>query len=87
MLQKQLPEHREQRGLRFSLRPVDDSDAGHTVLETMSPQAGHIIIHDFHLAPAEGWVLKKVQLVVRAILGAEVKGEWAFLHTGRILCP
>lgn len=64
-------------GLGASLRPVDDSDAGHTVLEAMGPQAGHIVIHDLHLAPTEGWVLKQVQLVVWAILGAKLKGEWA----------
>lgn len=67
----------ELRGWGASLRPVDDSDAGHTVLEAMGPQAGHIVIHDLHLAPTEGWVLKQVQLVVWAILGAKLKGEWA----------
>lgn len=43
----------------------------------MGPQAGHVIIHDLHLAPTEGWVLKQVQLVVWAILGTKVKGEWS----------
>lgn len=64
-------------GLGAPLRPVDDSDAGHTVLEAMGPQAGHIVIHDLHLAPTESWVLKQVQLVVWAILEAKCKGKWA----------
>lgn len=58
-----------------SLRPVDGPDAGHTVLEAVSPQAGHIIIHYFHLASAESWVLKQVQLMLRAILGVRRQSE------------
>lgn len=70
------------------LRPVDDSDAGHTVLEAMGPQAGHIIIYDLHLAPTEGWVLKQVQFVVWAILRAKIKGEWGLTpRTARIESP
>lgn len=78
----------EQSELGIPLRPVDDTDAGHTVLETMGPQAGHIIIYDLHLAPTEGWVLKQVQLVVWAILRAKVKGEWGFTpRTARMESP
>lgn len=70
------------------LRPVEDSDAGYAVLETMGPQAGHIVIYDLHLAPTEGWVLEQVQLVVWAILRAKVKGEWGLTsRTGRMESP
>lgn len=65
----------EQSGLGIPLRPTDDSDAGHTVLEAVGPQAGHVVIYDLHLAPTEGWVLEQVQLVVWAILRARVRGE------------
>lgn len=52
------------------LRPVDGADAGHAVLEAVSPQAGHVVVHDLHLAAGEGGALEQVQLVVRAVLGA-----------------
>ena len=57
------------------LRPVDGPDARHAVLEAMRPEAGHVVIHYLHLAAAESWVLKQVQLVIRAILGARSRGE------------
>lgn len=56
------------------LRSVDGPDACHTVLEAMSPEAGHVVIHYFHLAATEGWVLKQVQLVIWAILGGGIMG-------------
>lgn len=59
------------------LRPVDGPDARHAVLEAMSPEAGHVIIYYFHLAAAEGWILKQVQLVIWAILGVGSRSEWA----------
>lgn len=52
-----------------SLRSVQGLDAGHTVLEAVCPQAGHVIIHDLHLAPGVPHVLKQVDLVVGAVLG------------------
>lgn len=52
------------------LRPVDGPDARHAVLEAVSPEAGHVIVHYLHLAAAESWVLKEMQFVIRAILGA-----------------
>ena len=54
------------------LRPVDGPDAGHPVLETMSPEAGHVIVHYLHLAATESRALKQMKLVIRAILGGKV---------------
>lgn len=54
------------------LRPVDGPDAGHPVLEAMSPEAGHVIVHYFHLAAAESRALKQMKLVIWAILGDKV---------------
>lgn len=87
LLLKEQPPELERRGLGVPLRPVDDSDAGHTILEAMGPQAGHIIIHNLHLSPTEGWVLKQVKFVVWAILGAKVKGEWGPTPRRRIESP
>lgn len=56
------------------LRSIDGPDARHTVLEAMSPEAGHVVIHYFHLAATEGWVLEQVQLVIWAILGGGITG-------------
>lgn len=56
------------------LRPVDGPDARHTVLEAVSPEAGHVIVHYLHLAAAESRVLKEMQLVIRTILGAKTTG-------------
>ena len=42
------------------LRPVDGPDTRHTVLEAVSPEAGHVIVHYLHLAAAESWVLKEM---------------------------
>lgn len=52
------------------LRPVDGPDARHSVLEAVSPEAGHVIVHYLHLAATESRVLKEMQFVIRAILGA-----------------
>lgn len=57
------------------LRPVDGPDTRHTVLEAVSPEAGHVIVHYLHLAAAESWVLKEMQFVIRAILGARPRDE------------
>lgn len=35
----------------------------------MGPEAGDIIVHDFHLSPRVARVLKEVDLVVGAVLG------------------
>lgn len=52
-----------------SLRSIQGLDAGHPVLEAVGPQAGHVVIHDLHLAPGVARVLKQVDLVVSAVLG------------------
>lgn len=52
-----------------SLRSIQGLDAGHTVLEAVGPEAGHVVIHDLHLAPGVPRVLKQVDLVVGAVLG------------------
>lgn len=57
------------------LRPVDGPDACHTVLEAMSPEAGHVIVHYLHLAATESWVLKQMQLMIGTILAARSRSE------------
>lgn len=57
------------------LRSVDSPDACHTVLETMSPEAGHVIVHYLHLAAPKSWVLKQMQLVIRTILEERGRGD------------
>ena len=42
------------------LRPVDGPDARHSVLEAVSPEAGHVIVHYLHLAATESRVLKEM---------------------------
>jgi len=53
-----------------SLRSVQGPDAGHAVLEAVSPEAGDVVVHDLHLPPGVARVLKEVDLVVGAVLGS-----------------
>lgn len=53
-----------------SLRSVQGFDTGHAVLEAVGPEAGDVVIHDLHLPPGVSRVLKQVDLVVGAVLGA-----------------
>lgn len=53
-----------------SLRSVQGLDTGHAVLEAVGPEAGDVVIHDLHLPPGVSRVLKQVDLVVGAVLGA-----------------
>lgn len=57
------------------LRPIDGPDARHTVLEAVSPEAGHVVIHYLHLAAAKSRALKQVKLVIRTVLGARSQHE------------
>lgn len=68
---------RQGKGGGGPLRPVDGPDARYAVLEAVGPEAGHVIINYLHLAAAESWVFKQMQLVIRTILGARPRGEAA----------
>lgn len=57
------------------LRPVDGPDACHTVLEAMSPEAGHVVIHYLHLTATKRRILKQMKLVIWTILGARLWHE------------
>lgn len=51
-----------------SLRSVQGLDARHTILETMAPQTGNIVVHYLHLPPSKSRVLVQVELVIGAVL-------------------
>lgn len=65
-------------------RSIDSFSAGHTVLKSMNPQTGNIIIQNFHLSPSEAAVLKQMKLMIRAVLTGDHqnKTQWT-LTTAR----
>ena len=61
-----------------SLRSIQGLDARHTILETMAPQTGNIIVHYLHLPPSKSRVLVQVELVIGAVLqegGTDAESE------------
>ena len=64
------------------LRSIDGLSTGNTVLETMSPQTGNIIINNLHLSAFKTYILKQVQLVICTVLGRKTTD---FSMSGRSL--
>lgn len=54
------------------LRSIESFDACYTVLKTMAPQTGHIIVNDLHLSASKTWILIQVQLVFSTILNTKI---------------
>lgn len=50
------------------LRSIDSFSTAHTVLETISPQTGNIIVNNFHLLTLKACVCIQVELMVGTIL-------------------
>lgn len=52
----------------MALRSTESPDAGYTILKTVTPQTGNVIVDDLHLSTSECRALVQLELVFSAIL-------------------
>lgn len=55
-------------GVERVLRSIKSLDTCYTILKSVAPQTGHIIINDLHLSACKPRVLKQVYLVFGTVL-------------------
>lgn len=55
------------------LRSIDSFGTAHTVLETISPQTGDIIVNNFHPLTLKACVCIQVELMIRAVLERKIE--------------
>lgn len=52
----------------MALRSTESPDAGYTILKTVTPQTGNVIVDDLHLSTSECRALVQLELVFSTIL-------------------